>query len=181
MHVRYLRVTAAGVTRAITHGASVCAGTIRHERARRAGAPFTRPSDVQTQRRPQSFAGAARRLHKCSRAVSHTPQGGITRVHDLCAPHMARASSSSLSTAVLHSVGARRRRAGRTCREQSARPLRRASEGAGCVICNRRGSCEPRVVEFCPRGVGKLSPLCETLRDCARAPRRAVCRAGAPA
>ena len=65
---------------------SLRAGTIRHRRARRAGAPFTRPSDVQTQRRPQSFAGAARRLHKCSRAASHTPQGGITRVH-ACPSH----------------------------------------------------------------------------------------------
>ena len=119
-----------------------------------------------------SLAGAARRLHKCSRAVSHTPQGGITQVHDFCARHIARASSSSLSTAVLHSVGARRRRAG----AQSARPLRRASEGAGCLIFNRRGSCEPRVVDFCGH-VGTLTPSCET---CATVATRARARRAVP-
>ena len=100
--------------------------------------------------------------------------------------HMARASSSSLSTAVLHSVGARRDGGAGTYvpraeLEQSARCYARAraqaaSSGTGAAAVNRAW------LRFVLHG-WTLLPLMPNLRDCchARARRAVRCRAGAQA
>ena len=120
----HLRVTAAGVTRGITHGASVCAGIIRHGRARRAGAPFTRPSDVQTTPASKLRWRCTALAQMFARRFAHSSRGNNAGTW-ISAPHMVRASSSSLSTAVLHSVGARRvGGAGRDVRAASRVPAR---------------------------------------------------------
>ena len=158
----------------------MCAGTIRHGRARRAGAPFTRWKGA-TKAMPDTTPASKLRSRRCRVACTNVRapfrtilKGGKTAGTVLSVPqHMAWPGPSSPGTAVLHSVGARR--PGRTCREQAECPLRRASEGAGCLIWNRHGSCadscEPRVVKF-PHGVHSCPSLVQTCATVARARRR---------